>query len=349
LLAGLAGVAGSSAAGATATSTRWCLATPSAAWRSLTARHLVPLPKSVAVYPFAFGHDHSFFASVHSRHGFSGIVRIDGDSGYMTEIKAFPHVPLVQAGGGFDGRWLVWTVWPGQGEASVPWTIWAWDSRTGRIWKVGAARRHRDGAWDRTWIDPDVRGGFAAWGQARSIHLYDLRTRHDLVIRPSHPGWPRLFAGHLAAWSGSNSMTYAVSALTGKPVSVPRALRGVNSLLGLGTDGHAIAYPKLKSLWWSPSLRQPLRKVLTARGSHWFDYPLHVGGGYIGLGMEPGLFVGSTRAHRYVRISRWGSVLAGRRALVVDEPASQSKSVYAPTRVAFIPLGDVPAMPPCAT
>lgn len=343
-----------------ASNARWCQAAATAPWRSLTTRNAVPLPRTEAVWPFAVGSDgRTFFATVHSRHGFSGVARIDAATGATTEIKAFSRGSLRQVGGSFDGRWLVWMTWPGQTEAAVPWTVWAWDSHTGRIRQIGAARR-RSGIWDSSWVDVDVRDGVAAWAQgSRGIHLYDLRTQRDVYIHPRHLGWPRLFAGGLVAWSGGagrHARTYAVSALTGKPMPVPHALHDATNLLAVGTDGHATVFPDGKprwqhgkSLWWSPSLRRTPQQVLTVRNYHWIDYPLSTGGGYFGFGAEPGLFVGDSQVHRYVKIAQgYGRVLAGPRALVVMRPLGNAKSPYAPMAISFVPLDAMPSMASCA-
>jgi hypothetical protein len=330
--------------GAEPASARWCQAPATPAWRSLTTQHLVPLPPTTTVYPFALGGDgRSFFATVYSKHGFSGVARIDPSSGQVQGIKAFSYSRIDQATGSFDGRWLVWTETPGKAVDAGRSTTWAWDSRTGRVWKIGNG--------DET---ADVRDGVAAWTHGKEIHFYDLRTRHDLLLRPRHAGGPRLFAGHLAAWAApldraGDTKTYAVSSLTGRPTRLPRALRTAKNFFTLGTDGEEIAYSDGKSLWWSPSVRQQPEKFATARGFRWLPYPLHVAGRYLGFDQEPGLFLADTRLHRYVRIGRgYGAVLSNSRDVLVFWPASTSTAPFAPMSIAFIPFAGVPTMPPCA-
>src|SRR4051812_18251949 len=160
---------------------RWCEAKPSAAWRRTLATHVLPLSQRVSLVPWTLAHDgRSFFASIYKRGGWSGVARVDVPTGRVTHIRAFAHPMTDQADGAFDGHWLVWNEYHSLRDFN-DFTTWAWDSRSGRLDRIGAATRSPDGTfWPSPWRQPDVRVGLATWvqgsgaGDVRDVHVYDL-------------------------------------------------------------------------------------------------------------------------------------------------------------------------------
>lgn len=369
--AGLAAVAAAgidAAVGGGSPPASWCQAKPDAAWRSLSAQQTVPLPRTTDAYPLALGPDaRTFFAVVHTKQGFWGVAQVDAVDGKVTPIKAFPKGhPGAAAGGEFDGRWLVWTV--SFGTDLSGWSIWAWDSQTGHLQRLAIAPQ------DVALGGPVVWNGIAAWTRPvhasdggppfafkppSVVHVYDLRTGRDRVVRSRYASGPLLFAGRLIAWSegmgrsGGHRKLHVASVTSGKTIATPPVLRTA-ALGSLDTDGHEVAYTTGhqgigKSLWWSPSLQQPAQMIARAPGRHTLDPPFQFGGRYLGIGMEPGLYVADTRLHRYLLVdSGWGSVFTGPHALLVSQPAPPRVQRYTRMRISVIPVRDVPAMPPCA-
>jgi hypothetical protein len=339
----------------------WCKAGSSAAWRRVLERHVVPLSRKVSLDPWALAHDgRSFFATVHSP-SFSGVARIDVPTGRMTEIKAFPDPAQDQADGAFDGRWLVWDEYHGL-ESFDDFTVWAWDSRGGEARQIGtAARDFRGEPWPSPWRRPDVRAGIATWAQGSGadqltdVHAYDLRTSEDRVVRSGHAQGPFLLRNHVVVWPespsrGAATRMYAASAVTGVTLTAPLALRGLNGVSGLATDGDRIAYPDglYRSLWWSPSLSaRPRRIVATTHAYDYVDNSVEIGGRYIGFGIQPRVFVGDMRARRYVQITAQGGwTRVDARSLLVLY-ATRSKAVDARSAIAFVRLRDLPPIPAC--
>jgi hypothetical protein len=320
----------------------------------------MPLSRRVSVDPWALAHDgRSFFATVRSP-TFSGVGRIDAPKGRITKIKAFPDPTDDQADGAFDGRWLVWHEYHGF-ESFDDFTVWAWDSHTGELRRIGAATRSLGGElWPSPWRQPDVREGIATWVQGSgadglsTVHAYDLRTGRDRVIRQGRAEGSFLLAGHVVAWpespaSGGETRMRAASAVTGRLLPAPRALRALRGVSGLVSDGRRIAYPSARytSLWWSPSLHRSPHRIVTARGYDHIDNSVQIGGRYIGFGVEPGVFVGDTTARRYVKIAAHGgwTRLDARSLLVFFATGSKALDARAP--IAFVPLRDVPPVPGC--
>jgi hypothetical protein len=346
---------------APAKSQRWCKARPSASWRRALGRHVVPLSRTTSLVPWTLAHDgRTFFATVYST-GFSGVARIDASVKRMTRIRAFPDPNDYQADGAFDGRWLVWTEYRGFDNFN-DFTVWAWDSSTGTVSQIGSAALPPSGGfWENPWRQPDVRGGIATWAQGSGpddlteVHVYDLRTGQDRVVREGRTQGSFLLAGHVVAWPesfvrGAETKMNAASTQTGEAVPVPRALRGLHGVSGLATDGRRIAYPDgpYKSLWWSPSLRALPRKIVAARGANHVDNSVQIGGRYVGFGIQPQVFIGDLKARRYLTVTAHGgwTRLDSKSLLVLY--ATDSKALDAVARVAFVPLRDLPPIPSCS-
>jgi hypothetical protein len=323
-------------------------------------QHVVALSHTTSLVPWTLAHDgRSFFATVRSAQ-FTGIGRITAKTGDITRIKSFSEPSNEQADGAFDGRWLVWNEYRGF-TSFDNFTTWAWDSRTGSLRQIGAATRAPSGVfWESPWRAPDVRAGIATWVQGSGpdelteVHVFDLRTGRDTVLAGRHAQGSFVLHGRLVAWPespyrGANTRIYVTSS-TGKPVPVPQALRGLRGVSGLATDGSRIAFPnaRYKSLWWTSSLtRHPQLIVATRRANH-VDNSVQIAGRWIGFGIQPRVFVGNTRARRYIVITAHGgwTRLDAKSLLVLY--ATSSKALDAVARISFLPLRDLPPMPGCS-
>lgn len=318
------------------------------------------MSRTRALVPWTLAHDgRSFFASVYSAR-FSGVARIIAATNRMTRIRAFPDPLNDQADGAFDGRRLVWHEY--HGFASFDdFSTWEWDARTGEVSRIGAATPTPGGGfWESPWRGPDVRRGIATWVQGvgpdglTAVHVHDLRSGRDLVVRQGHAQGSFLLAGRRVAWPESptpNTETkmYLASALTGAPVPTPQALRDLRGVSGLTTDGRRIAYPNdaFRSLWWASSLQSKPQEIVAARGLNHIDNSVQIGGRYIGFGMQPRIFVADTKTHRYLEITANGGYMEVDRTSLLVTYAKSSKALEAPARIAFVRLRDLPPMPVC--
>lgn len=310
--------------------------------------------------PLALAYDgRSFFASVYSR-SFSGVGQIDARTGRLTKIKAFPDPKFNQAWAALDGRWLVWNEYH-DFNGFNDFTTWAWDTHARKLVSIGSATRGPTGQfWDSPWRGPDVRDGTATWvqgvgpDQLADVHSYNLRTGHDRVVREGHPGGAFLLDHHILVWAeasapGIPTTMHAVSALTGDPLPLPRALRMLRNVTGLQTDGHRIAYPNAsyKSLWWAPTSAATPYVVVGTRHLQHVDNTVQVGGRYVAFGIYPALFVADTHLRRYVQVSTHGGLaLVNSTALLVTYAPSK-KVLHPVLRMALVRLRDVPPIPAC--
>jgi hypothetical protein len=325
------------------------------------SRHVVALSRTTPLVPLALSGDGRWiFVEVYSP-SFSGVGRIDATTGRLDRVKPFPDPRYTQAWGAFDGRWLVWNEYHGF-DGFNDFTVWAWDSRSGDLRRLGAATPGRDGRfWDSPWRGADVRDGIATWvqgvgpNQLGEVHAYNLRTGRDLVVRHGHPGGAFLLDGHIVVWAeasapGRRTRMDAASSLTGAAVRLPTALQGLRNVTGLQTDGHEIVYPNAsyKSLWWSPSLgAKPSEVVDTGHLQH-VDNSVQVSGRYVAFGIYPGVFVADTSLGRYVQVSTNGGLafVSGRSLLVTHGP--RKKVLHAILRMSVVRLRDLPPMPACS-
>jgi hypothetical protein len=187
-----------------------------------------------------------------------------------------------------------------------------------------------------------------------AVHVHDLRSGRDLVVRQGHAQGSFLLAGRLVAWPesstrGAETKMYVASALTGAALAAPRALRRLRGVSGLATDGRRIAYPNdaFRSLWWAPSLHSKPQEIVAARGLNYIDNSVQIGGRYIGFGMQPRIFVADTKTHRYLELTGHGGYTEVDRTALLVTYAKSSKALDAPARMTFVPLRELPPMPAC--
>jgi hypothetical protein len=348
------------AARATGADKPWCRARPTASWQRALAAHVVGLSRTTPLVPFALAHDgRSFFAAIYSRR-FSGVGEIDARTSAVHKIKRFPQPGRDQANGAFDGRWLVWSEYHSLSSVD-DFTVWAWDSRTGRVRQIGAATRRPDGAfWSSPLRGPDVRAGIATWvqgvgpGGIGAVHAYNLRTGRGMVVHRGHAQSSFLLDRHRVAWPespspGAETRMRVASVATGKRLRVPRALRELRGISGLATDGRGFAYPgpQYGSLWWSPSLAGTPQRIARPRAAGHVDDSVQVSGRYVGFGIWPRLFLADTRTRSYLPIGDRGGWTEVDKTALLTVSGSAAKAIHARLTVSLVPLRDVPQVPAC--
>ena len=339
----------------------WCEATRSAAWGRVLSKHVVALSRTTSLHPFALAPDgRSFFTNVRSPQ-FEGVAEVNGRTSALTKIRPFRDRHNDQALGAFDGRWLVWKEFHGF-EGFDDFTVYAWDSHTGHVWRIGAARKAPSGGyWKSPFQGPVVANGRAVWVQGSGtdglaqIHSYDLRRRRGRVIHTGHAEGPFFLTHGRVAWPesptpGSLVRMYVASAETGRRVPTPRALAGLRGISGLVTDGRRIAYPSARftSLWWAASLRRDPTEILSAGRLLYVDNSVQIGGRYIGFGIQPRLFLADTTTRRYVQLENaYGDTELDAKALLVEYGRNTKKALDFRAHIVLVPLRDLPAIPAC--
>ncbi|MGD0272812.1 MAG: hypothetical protein ABSB96_03680 [Gaiellaceae bacterium] len=313
--------------------------------------------------PLALANDeHSFFAEIYTN-DYSGVVRVDVATGRYTEIKRFPDPANDQASGSFDGRWLVWDEYHSLNGLD-DFTVWSWDSYTGRVRQIGAATRAPNGVyWSSAWQAPVAFSGYATWEQGSGaigpgdmqgdVHVADLETGRDRIVHHGHVGGSFLVDGPLVVWPeslkpGALTVMRATSARTGRAVATPPALRNLRGGLAPVTDGKALAYEtdKWRSLWWSPSIDVAPRRVFSTPIPDFIDNWVHLAGRYVSFTVWPKAYLADTSSGRYIQISPGGDTHLGAMSLALGKPP-KTKTMHALKDIVFLPLKLLPPIPPC--
>lgn len=338
----------------------WCEAQPNKAWKKVIDGGLVALSRHASLVPIAPANDgRSFFASIWSK-PYSGVVRIDAGRSRYTKIKRFPNPINDQASGSFDGRWLVWTEYRSLSDPG-DFTVWSWDSRTSLLRKIGAAVRSSSGEfWPSVWQEVVALDGYATWEQGAGpnnvgdIHIVDLESGRDRVVRHGHPAGSFLIAGPLVVWpesmkQGALTVMRAVDAKTGRPVTTPPSLRSTRGGLIPATNGDAISYAtgEWRSLWWSPSLKTTPRRVFSSQIGSAIENPIYVTKRYVSFAVWPEDYLADTLNGRYMQInSPGGGVYLGETSLVISKQPTK-KAIHPIIETVFLPLRSLPPIPPC--
>ena len=338
----------------------WCKANPNDAWKKILDGRVVALSRRVSLVPLALANDErSFFAEIYSK-DYSGVVKIDALSSRYIRIKRFADPVNYQAAGHFDGRWLVWAEYHSLYDPG-DFTVWSWDSRSGRVSKIGAATRSPSGEfWPSSWHAPVAHDGYAAWEQGAGanetgeIHVVDLATGLNRVIRRGHPAGAFFIDGPRVVWPesmkrGELSMMRTADPKTGRLVAAPPALRKLRGPDWPASNGKSLMYASdgQTALWWSPSLGIAARRIYPGQRGDLLGIPLdEIWGRYTSFSIPLKTFVVDTVAGRYVRIFRGGWAITGPKALVLLTP-SEKKANHAITDVFFLPVKSLPPVPPC--
>jgi hypothetical protein len=337
----------------------WCEAHPNAAWRKALVNGVVGLSRKASIVPLAAGDGRSFFATIHTR-AFAGVARISVQTGRVTRIKRFPDAAKDQAWGSFDGRWLLW--FESHSFSNLgDFTVFAWDSRTARLVKIGAGSQQAQGRfrWS-AWRSPYVRDGIATWEQASGpnqkgdVHVFDLATGGDRIVEHGYAGGPILVGDRLVVWPESLRLhgptrMHAADARTGKPAPVPTAVRALSGIPAetFVTDGRTIVSPgDSTSLSWSPSPSDSATLIARAGYGDHVDNSVQVAGRYIFFSVAPHAYLADTVTRRYVQVSSGGLGLLSDQAFVLLPPSSR-KAAHVIADVLFVPLASLPTIPPC--
>jgi hypothetical protein len=267
--------------------------------------------------------------------GFSGVAALNLATGGLRPIRSFPRPAQDQADGSAGGRWVVWEQTRSL-QTLDEFTVYAWDSATGRLLTLGRSLSGPGGvAWPSPWHPPAVSGHYAAWAQGYGpdgeveVRLADLATGRVRVVREGHTQ-PPFFDRNLLVWPesdrpGAQTTLHAISLGSGRPAALPAVLRGVHGTDVVVTDGTRTAYlsPDLTSLYYSPAPARRARVVLR----------LPAGGYFAGLALGPAslawtttaaTYLASTSTGAYTQVTpQYGDATGSGPGVMISDPPSQ--------------------------
>jgi hypothetical protein len=278
--------------------------------------------------------------------GFSGVAALDLASGGMTKIQRYANPGSDQADGSSDGRWIVWEETYSLSTLD-DFTVYAWDSVTGRLLRLGHSLNGPGGVpWPSPWHPPAVSGGYAAWAQGYGpggeveIRLASLATGQVRVIRAGHTQ-PPFFDGNLVVWPesdrpGAQTALRALSLTTGRAAALPPALSAVRGTEFVATDGTRTAYlgPQMTSLYYSPAQDVRARVVLRLPAGDYFS-GLALGPGTLAWTTTAATYLASTRTGGYVQVTpQYGDATgAGSGVVISDAPSEKTAHPVLPMHV----------------
>lgn len=325
-----------------------------AAWRSaLAAGHLAHGPAEAAVPQAVAPDGRSVFVDSYVD-GVRAVVWLrDGGQHRQTVMRLANDVQQV-IGADFDGRWLVFSV-SDEPILDSPWTLYAWDSATG-----GPVRRLGRATVPGPFAYPVAVSGKAFWTTAvddhRSLlHLADLATGVQQVVRDGVPGYPFHY-GDLVVWPemapGTDPITLrAADPATGQPVPLPREL-DVPLARPAFENGDAGAFvwsdQDLKRLRvWRRGETGPVTILDRAPIGTYLQWP-RVAGDIVSWDDGTAMFAADLRSGAYVQLTpQNGLTLLSAGALLVTYAPTGPKSSHAVLDSTLVPLRDLPPLPGC--
>jgi hypothetical protein len=210
-------------------------------------------------------------------------------------------------------------------------------------------------------LEPPVAlDGYATWEQGSGpnnlgdIHVVDLASGRDRVVRRGHVAASFLVDGPLVVWPesmrpGALTVMNAARAGTGRRVPAPLALRYLRGGLVPVSDGKELAYisgSDWQSLWWSPSLQKAPLRVVRSRIGYPIDNSVRIAGHYVFFGIQPRRFLADTTTGRYVQLDQVAWALLDTKDIVILKIAP-IKANHGISDINFIPLKKLPSIPPC--
>ena len=342
LIAGCAGAPGQpGAAGrvspASGPAARFCPGRPAGALTTALTR-AVPASLRGEIVPLGISADGATaYVSAWTRR-FAGVAALSLATGALHPITRFGNRAADQADGAWGGRWLVWAQTYSLSSLDG-FTVYAWDSVTGRLERLGRSLDSPAGApWPSPWHAPAVSGDFAAWAQGYGpgglveIRLADLRTGRVAVIARGHVQAP-FFDGGLLVWPASGrpgalTRLHAYATATGRPAPLPAVLRPVRGTDFVATDGTRTAYldPGRSRLYYSPAPGQAASVVLTVPAGISFSN-IGMARGAIAWTTTRATYLASTTTSGYVQVTpEFGFAVTdtGPDVLVSDAPARKA-------------------------
>lgn len=308
-----------------------CASTPGPALAAAMRRSVARTTK-VATYPMAMSADGSrMFVSTYGR-DFSGVAELVIGGGKLHSIHAFAHPDRYQAGGAFDGRYLVWFEHHSL-YGLDDFTAYSYDTRGKVLRVIGQAHTDaRGNFYPSPWQDPVAKAGYAAFaigigGGLTEVMGVNLATGKSKVLRRGHAQAPIMIATTViwpeSVAKGAETRLRAVDVRTGKTVGLSPVLRAVHGTPVLVGDGTRFAYldPSRHELFYSPAPGTPAKSVLRLDHAEQFQDLGMAAHTLVWITTEA-TYVADTRTGSYARLVTNGGWVASAGAVSIVEPST---------------------------
>lgn len=283
--------------------------------------------------------------------GARSVVRIRG--GERTTVLRLADEDAQVSDAAFDGRWLVFSVQeqPGAGGAAG---FYAWDSTAGRpAHSIG--RSSADGG-----PAPGVvlLHGHAFWtaavsGTASRLHMTDLATGRDSVLRDGTPGGPFRF-GDLVGWTETDPrdggvLLAAADAGTGAAVPLPPELAGPVALPAVvNGDEQSFVWTAGQRLLrvWRKGAPAPTTVMARPPAGSRVEWP-SITGDLVGWDDGDAMLVADLRSRSYTQVTPAAGSVAARDGYLIVGSASADKARHPIHDWAVVRSADLPPLPGC--
>jgi hypothetical protein len=271
-----------------------------------------------------------------------------------TVVLRFAKADHQVLGAAYDGRWLVFAVVEGP-LLSSPWTMYAWDSATG-----GTPRALVHSTVPAPYPHPVLYRGVAYWtepvsAQRTELHMSDLSTGTDRVIREGTPYAPFLF-GSLLVWTetsgddGAPIQVHVADAATGQPAALPRELGTPlrrPAFVNADADRVVWAARTPTGLWvWRRGAAAPVTILSRTASGQNLQWP-QVAGDLVAWDNGVAQFVADLRTGSYAQLTQHGgSTMLAADALLVGYPPAE-KGAHPVAEASIVRPSTLPPLPRC--
>jgi hypothetical protein len=320
-----------------------CPARPDTSLNQALARSAPTLAPTFA--PFSLSPDgRTVYAAVQGPDGLNELAAINDSTWTIVSHHPLGGADDVALAGG-QGPWIAYDVYP-SAYNQTDFTVYAWNTVTGQVRKLGGSIKGAQGTWPSPWWYPAASGQYAAWtvgdgpGSVDKVMLADLATGQESAVYQGHALEPFFYDG-LLVWPQSaqaQGITQGVTTLmainvsSGKPASLPLALQGSHAQYNIVTSGGQVAYivpPAYNELYYSAAPGQPSRVVLTQSGAQTFT-DVEVGPGWIGWTTNA-TYLANTRTGAYVKVTpQWGDLTGTNSPVIVIGDYVSKKDSHPP-------------------
>jgi len=324
-------------------------------WTTAEAVGLLPHAKNEIVSTVAVSADGSASYAADSIGGATSLVQFTDHGRHKHTIFTPPAGTYFGAGYSFDGRWLIFSTTTVQ-DVVGPWKLYAWDS-AGHLGPHEFAHEDDPVPTSRA-LQTSTTAGKVTWAQGiadggQAIHVFDLVSGRDRVVRQAHVGRP-LFAGTTLVWpeAAAPDTPARLKALSdyglGAPYDLPEPLRRIGEPQNLATDGvtWAWASPDFGTLYawrtgWADS-----ETIHTTDARHDHVEWMAVAGDLV-TWTGNATYIADLRSHSFTRVTpAYGGSVAFGKAIGVGYPDTLDKGG---TETDFVVKeAALPPLPNCA-
>lgn len=328
------------------TPANFCKADRPADWTKAEQEGELPQREGESIRAAAVAADGSRVFSIIDTPDSSSLVMDTG--GKRTKVFAVADKEKSQLGTvRFDGRWVVFEHLLGF-DIDATWELYAWDTEHPKTKPERFAKRAQ-GSPSVGFFRFDVEDGRVTWMQPRTfekrdIHLYDLKTAKNRVIKKKMIFGPMLSDGSLIWQQEGADKVVRLAGMevdSGKEVEIPEQVQAAGGSFDIVTDGTTWAWnsPDFSKLYaWRDGWETSVKVRDEGAGNH-FQY-LALSGDLLTFADDHATFAADLEQHTYSQLTKsYGGAVAEGDTIAINFPAGkgQTASVVDSSQLSRLP------------